>query len=328
MRDCNPSTRVLFGYDREELIGKPTRMLHVSDEAYEGLERKAFEAFGEKGFLHLPTFHMKRKSGEVFVCEMALMPLHGEEGTITSWVAVIRDITEQRRTEAKLDSTRRKLRALAGELTLLEERERRVIATQLHDQLGAILAMGKVKLATLLKAAAGTPYAAPLEEIHALVGNAVNETRSLTWELSPPVLYQLGLSAAIEWLCEETEKRNALTVRFSQEGMSVNLGDERRFLVFSAIRELILNVVKHAEAHHIMIRLRWTDTAIECQVQDDGKGFDVAGVEALKEARRSFGLFNIQERVAELDGRVEITSSPGAGATVSLMLPFQSAEVP
>jgi signal transduction histidine kinase len=142
------------------------------------------------------------------------------------------------------------------------------------------------------------------------------------------VLYQLGLSAAIEWLCEETEKRNALAVRFSQEGEQVNLGDERRFLVFSAVRELILNVVKHAEARTVLIRLRWTDTAIECEVQDDGKGFDVAGVEALKEARRSFGLFNIQERVAELDGRVDIISSPGSGSTISLVLPFQSVEVP
>jgi signal transduction histidine kinase len=269
-----------------------------------------------------------RKNGEVFVCEMALMALHGEDGAVTSWVAVIRDITEQRQMEAKLDLTRRKLRALAAEITLLEERERRVIATQLHDQLGAVLAMGKVKLATLLKATAGTPFAAPLEEIHTLVGNAVDETRSLTWELSPPVLYQLGLNAAIEWLCEETEKRNGLIVRFTQEGEPVELSDERRFLVFSAARELLLNVVKHAEASHVSVRLRWTDTAIESQVQDDGKGFDVAGVEVLRDAHRSFGLFNIQERVADLDGRVDVASSPGAGSTVSLMLPFQGVEAP
>jgi PAS domain S-box-containing protein len=328
IRDCNPATRQLFGYTRDELLGKPTRILHVDDAAYEELEIKAFTAFKDKGFLHLPTFHMKRKSGEVFVCEMALMPLHGEDGAITSWVAVIRDITEQRRTEAKLEQSRRKLRALAAELTLLEERERRVIATQLHDQLGAVLAMGKVKLATLLKATAGTPFAAPLEEIHTLVGEAVDETRSLTWELSPPVLYQLGLGAAIEWLCEETEKRNKLTVRFTQEGEPVELSDELRFLVFSAARELLLNVVKHAEAGKVTIRLRWTERALESQVQDDGKGFDVAGVEALRDARKSFGLFNIQERVAELGGRVDIMSSPGAGSAVSLMLPFQGAEAP
>jgi PAS domain S-box-containing protein len=328
IQDCNPATRQLFGYEREELLGRSTRLLHVDDTSYEALETKALSSFAGKGFLHLSTFHMKRKSGEVFVCEMALMPLHGEDGALTSWVAVIRDITEQRQTEAKLDLTRRKLRALAAETTLLEERERRGIATQLHDQLGAVLAMGKVKLATLLRATAGTPFAAPLEEIHALVGEAVNETRSLTWELSPPVLYQLGLSAAIEWLCEETEKRNGLTIRFTQEGEPVELSDERRFLLFSAARELLLNVIKHAEAKHVSIRLRWTDTAVESQVKDDGKGFDVAGVEVLRDARKSFGLFNIQERVADLDGRVDITSAPGEGSAVSLMLPFRGAETP
>jgi len=328
IQDCNPATRQLFGFSREELLGRSTRILHVDDVSYEELETKALAAFKGKGFLHLSTFRMMRKQGESFLCEMAMMPLHGEDGTLTSWVAVIRDITEQRHTEEKLDLTRRKLRALAAELTLLEERERRVIATQLHDQLGAVLAMGKVKLATLLKAAAGTSFAAPLEEIHALVGEAVNETRSLTWELSPPVLYQLGLTAAIEWLCEETEKRNGLSVRFTQEGSPVELSDERRFLVFSAARELLLNVVKHAEAKNVTIRLRWTDTAIESQVKDDGKGFDVAGEEALRDARRSFGLFNIQERIADLDGRLDIDSAPGRGAAVSLMLPFQGAEAP
>lgn len=324
--DCNPATRDLFGYEREELIGRSTRFLHVDDASYEGLEARALEAFAAKGFLHLATFRMTRKSGEAFVCEMAMMPLHGEDGTLTSWVAVIRDITEQRQTEAKLDLTRRKLRALAAELTLLEERERRGIATQLHDQLGAVLAMGKVKLASMLRTYANTPVAAPLEEIHGLVGEAVNETRSLTWELSPPILYQLGLSAAIEWLCEETEKRNGLTVAFDQEGESSRLSDELRFLLFSSVRELLLNVVKHAEARHVKVRLLWTDATVGIRVEDDGKGFDIANTESLREARRSFGLFNIQERVADLDGEVEISSTPGGGSAIALTLPFKGAD--
>lgn len=326
--DCNPATRDLFGYEREELIGRSTRCLHVDDASYERLELQALAAFEGKGFLYLATFRMTRKSGEAFDCELAMMPLYGESRRLTSWVAVIRDITEQRQTEAKLDLTRRKLRALTAELTLLEERERRGIAAQLHDQLGAVLAMGKVKLAALLRAHAGTPVAAPLEEIHGLVGEAVNETRSLTWELSPPILYQLGLSAAIEWLCEETENRSGFQVRFTQEGEPVRLSDELRFLLFSAVRELLLNVVKHAEARQVKVTLRWTELAVGIQVVDDGKGFDLAETESLRDARKSFGLFNIQERVADLDGEVEITSAPAAGTAVSLVLPFKGADAP
>jgi len=294
----------------------------VDDASYEILEARALEAFSDKGFLHLPNFRMKRKDGEIFICEMAMMPLHDKEGVMTSWVCVIRDITEQRQVEAKLDLTRRKLRALAAEITVLEERERRTIATQLHDQLGAVLAMGKVKIATILKAAAGTPFAEPLEEVHALIGEAVNETRSLTWELSPPILYQLGLSAAVEWLCEEFEKKHRLSVIFSQAGEPVEIGEELRFLVFSAVRELLLNIVKHAEARQVNVLLAWTEASFLCRVQDDGNGFVVSEMESLREARRSFGLFNIHERVAELDGRVEISSAPGEGTTVTLVLPF------
>ncbi|WP_026938909.1 PAS domain S-box protein [Holophaga foetida] len=322
IRDCNPATRQLFGFEREELLGRSARILHVDEASYETLEARALEAFSEKGFLHLPNFQMRRKNGDIFVSELAMMPLRGKDGLMTSWVCVVRDITEQRQMEAKLDLTRRKLRALAAELTLLEEKERRTIATQLHDQLGAVLAMGKVKVATILQAAAGTPFAGPLEEVQALIGEAVNETRSLTWELSPPILYQLGLSAAVEWLCEENEKKHHLAVRFSQVGEALEITEELRFLVFSAVRELFLNIVKHAEAKQVSVMLAWTEESVLCRVQDDGKGFVMSEVEPLREARRSFGLFNIQERVAELDGRVEITSLPGEGTTVLLVLPL------
>jgi len=251
------------------------------------------------------------------------MPLRDKNGTLTSWVCVVRDITEQRQTEAKLDLTRRKLRALAAELTVVEERERRKIAAQLHDQLGATLAMGKVKLATVRREAQGTPLAQGLEEVDGLIREAVEATRSLTWELSPPILYQLGLSAALEWLCEDCGKRHDLAIAFSQLGEPGDLSDELRFLLFSSVRELLLNTVKHAQANRVSVTLAWTESTVLCQVQDDGHGFEASEVGSLQEAHRSFGLFNIQERVAELDGRMDITSAPGEGTTISLMLPFR-----
>nr|WP_320131031.1 ABC transporter substrate binding protein [uncultured Holophaga sp.] len=322
VRDCNPATRQLFGYTREELIGASARILHVDEASYQILEVRALEAFATHGFLNLPNFQMRRKGGEVFVCELALMPLRDQVGTLTSWVCVVRDITEQRQMEAKLDLTRRKLRALTAELSAVEERERRAIATQLHDELGAVLAMVKVKLATLLREAEGAPMAAALETIHGLVGEAVSATRSLTWELSPPVLYQLGLGAAIEWLCEACEEKNGLAIAFTQLGEPAGINEEMRFLLFSAVRELLLNIVKHAEASQVTVTLAWTEGRVLCCVEDNGKGFVLSEVGTLREAHRSFGLFNIQERVADLDGRVDIVSVPGQGTTVTLVLPF------
>jgi signal transduction histidine kinase len=222
----------------------------------------------------------------------------------------------------KLDRTRQKLRGLAGELTQVEERERRTIAAHLHDQLGAVLSMAKVKLASLRQGAEGTPFAPALEEVHALVGDAVQETRSLTWELSPPILYQLGLEAALEWLGESVEQRHGVAFRLTKEGTQRDLGEERRFLVFSAVRELLLNVVKHAGASGVSLRLRWLEGVVEATLEDDGEGFDVPTAAALPDARRSFGLFSIQERFDDLGGSVSIRSAPGEGTSVTLVLPY------
>lgn len=265
---------------------------------------------------------VKRKDGElIWVLENA-RAIRDEKGRVDHYEGIVQDISDRRRMAEKLDRTRQKLRGLAAEITRVEERERRTIATQLHDQLGAVLSMAKVKLASLRQGAEGSPLAPALEEVHALVGNAVQETRSLTWELSPPILYQLGLEAALEWLGENVEQRHGIAFRLKKEGAPRDLGEERRFLVFSAVRELLLNVVKHADAGGVSLRLRWLEEVVEASLEDDGKGFDVPGAAALPDARRSFGLFSIQERFDDLGGSVSIRSTPGQGTSVTLVLPY------
>lgn len=265
---------------------------------------------------------VKRKDGGlIWVLENA-RAIRDEKGRVDHYEGIVQDVSERRRMAEKLDRTRQKLRGLAAEITRVEERERRTIATQLHDQLGAVLSMAKLKLASLRPGVEGTPAAAGLEEVHALVGDAVRETRSLTWELSPPVLYQLGLPAALEWLGEELEQRHGIAFRLATEGVPRSLGEERRFLLFSAVRELLLNVVKHAEAGGVSLRLRWLEEAVEATLDDDGKGFDVPGAATLPDARRSFGLFSIQERFEDLGGSVSIRSAPGEGTSVTLVLPY------
>ena len=182
--------------------------------------------------------------------------------------------------------------------------------------------MGKVKLGSLRQEAQGTPFSGGIEAVHALVGEAVRETRELTWELSPPVLYQLGLEAALEWLGESFEERHGIAFRFEREGERRDLGDERRFLVFAAVRELLLNVVKHAGADGASVRLRWLELGVEVEVRDDGKGFEAAA--PAPDESRSFGLFSIQERFDDLGGSVAIRSAPGDGTTVTLVLPYRA----
>jgi len=265
---------------------------------------------------------VRRKDGElIWVLENA-RAVRDEAGRVDHYEGIVQDATERRRLAEKLEGSRRKLRGLAAELTRVEERERRTIAAQLHDQLGATLSMGKVRLGALRQQAQGTPLAAEVEAVHALVGEAVRETRALTWELSPPILYQLGLESALEWLGESFEERHGVAFRFEREGETRDLGEERRFLVFSAVRELLLNVVKHAAAGSAVVTLRWRDAEVEATVSDDGKGLEAAS--APPDERRSFGLFSIQERFDDLGGRVSVRSAPGEGTTVTLVLPYRA----
>jgi PAS domain S-box-containing protein len=327
--DCNPAAIKLFGYSRDELVGKSVRLLHVDDAACAHFGELAVPAIREKGYLHIPAFHMKRKNGEVFPTQHSVMPLYDEEGLMIRWVSVMRDITEETRTGGKLEQYRGKLRKLAAELTVVEARERKAIAAQLHENLGQLLATVKMKLGPLRSVAPDSPLQARVAEVQGLVEEALQQTRSLTYQLSPPVLYQLGLEAALKWLAENMERQYAYRVVFTRQGESGALQEESRVFLFSAVRELLVNVAKHACATQVAVRLRWLDDCVDILVKDNGKGFPRPRLNADSDfafgtahAQDGFGLFNIQERVSDLGGRMGLRSQPNSGTAVKIRLPL------
>jgi PAS domain S-box-containing protein len=320
--DCNPATTHLFGYSREELIGQSVRMLHVDQEAFDKFRLLALQAMQEKGYLCIPAFQMRRKNGEIFATQHMVMPLHNEEGELTSWVSVIRDISEEKRVEEKLEQYRRKLRKLAAELTAVEARERRQIAGELHENLGQLLATAKLKIAPM-KTLPG------VAEVQDLVEQALQQTRSLTYQLSPPILYQLGLEAALKWLAENMAGQYGYRVAFTRLGESGSLPEESAVFLFSAARELLVNVAKHAAASEVAVRLRWLDDCVEVLVKDNGRGFRRTGRSdfsdlktGIAESTDGFGLFNIYERVSDLGGRVSLHTEPQRGTAVKIHLPL------
>jgi PAS domain S-box-containing protein len=327
--DCNPATTKLFGYAREEVVGQSVRMLHVDDRAFEHFRELFLQAVQEKGFLRIPTFQMKRKNGEVFATLHSVMPLYDEDGVLVSWVSVIRDITEEKRSEEKLREYRRKLRKLAAELTVVEARERRAIAAELHENLGQLLATAKLKIAPLRTLVPDAALQSGIEEVQGLVEEALQQTRSLTYQLSSPILYQLGLEAALKWLTENMERQYGYRVTFTRLGESGELREESSVFLFSAVRELLVNVAKHAGAREVAVRLRWLDDSVEVLVKDNGKGFRRPGHSGISDlnigapdTQDGFGLFNIYERASDLGGRVSLRSEPLKGTAVKIHLPL------
>ena len=150
------------------------------------------------------------------------------------------------------------------------------------------------------------------------------ETRSLTFDLSPPILYELGFGAALEWLAEKMQQQYGLTVSVTGQTRKVPLSIEWQVTLFTAIRELLVNVSKHARTKSASVTLRRTKTEVILTVEDKGVGMDPMKRLFGKAASEGFGLFGIRERLGFMGGRVELASKPGKGTSVTLFVPLKS----
>ncbi len=221
--------------------------------------------------------------------------------------------------------TEKKLRALSSEIVETEERERRHIAEELHDRIGQALAVLQMQLEMLFQYGTVSQgiESGKAAKISAAIENIIQDSRSLTFEISPPVLYELGLGPAIEWLAEQMSERYNLEVEV-RDRLSVSLDDGTRALVFRSVRELLYNVIRHARAASAWISLEQTTVELRFTVRDDGIGFRPE-TDVLSESDPSgFGLFSIQERFFQSGGKMEIESPSTGGTIVTLSLPLTS----
>jgi len=232
------------------------------------------------------------------------------------------EIEERKYNEEKLLEQQEKMRSLSSKLLLAEERERRRIATELHDRIGQTLAITKIKLGELREASTSNEAAEALEEILEFIDQTIQDARSLTFELSPPVLYELGLEAALDWLANQIREKHGLQIEFNDDGQPKPLDDSCRVIMFQAARELLFNIVKHACAHSATVSVRKDDNDIRIDIEDNGIGFENSELEATETGSRGFGLFSIRERLNPLGGHLEIKSEPGRGTHVTMVAPL------
>lgn len=244
-------------------------------------------------------------------------------------VALKRDLAQQQAQVAEktlaLERSNRQVRALASALTLAEQRERRRISQILHDHVQQMLygIQMRTYLIGLDTPEEGKVYIREhLTEMEALVEEAIQSTRTLTVELSPPVLQSEGLGAAFNWLANQMSRLYDLHVdlKLSQDYQLAS--EDLHVLIFQLVRELLFNVVKHAQVNRAQVIMRLDGNNFVVCVEDQGVGFD-ASMLAKEEQRETggFGLYSIRERLGLFGGQLTITSQPGKGTQVMLMLP-------
>lgn len=223
-----------------------------------------------------------------------------------------------RPTDGTIRDYQRQLRRLASELSLAEARERREIASDLHDHIGQALAFVSQRVSLLQGNSVFSGMDEEFDQILSILDKAIRYTRDLTVEISPPILYDLGLPPAIEWQAERALEKYGLKVAFDQSGTPFEVTEDVKVFTFKAIQELLNNVAKHAHANEAVVSLKWEEDGLEVTVSDDGVGFDTSKLDAGLSSDCCFGLFSIRERLSYLGGTLKVESSPGKGTRVSI----------
>jgi signal transduction histidine kinase len=242
---------------------------------------------------------------------------------LVTQLANLNQTLEQRvakRTAEAVEQAQR-LRLLSAELSLAEEAERRRIAEMLHEDLQQLLVAARMQLAALCRTQGAAQREPIAREIADVLERSFELTRSLSVELAPPVLHELGLAAALGWLAAETRKNYNVEVTVEADSLANPEGADVRTFLFRAVRELLLNSVKHAvgSAVHISMQHLRPDK-VSIIVADNGPGFDPTSLDAQLTRSQKFGLFNIRERVSSFGGEFHINSGPKCGTRITLSL--------
>ena len=235
-----------------------------------------------------------------------------------------REIQQRKLVEKNLARYQEDLRTLASQLSLAEERERRRLALYLHDQIGHTLALANIRMGEIMEASSNTPgevLQPRLQVVRSLLEQTIRDIQSLTFNISPPILYEFGLAAALEWLTEQFTAKHDIQARFETDHKPLPMKKDLEILLFQAVNELLFNAFKHAQAQQVNVSL-WSENGfIKVGVDDDGQGFSIRNGSGRTESG-GFGLFSIRERLQPYNGRLDIKSKPGEGTLITLAVPL------
>ncbi len=315
--EFNSAAENMFGYRRVDIVGRelldrivPSRLREQARAGFADYRAAGRSAPHGQQF---DAFAMKSDESE-FPVEVAIAPIEiGDSTLITMYV---RDASARKNAEQQVKLYQERVRSLMADLLVTEEHERRRLAVDLHDGLSQTIALAHMKL-SVLRVSADERLAKSLDEIQELIAQANRTARSISFELSPPVLHDLGLEPAVQWLVENIQSRYGIEIVLEDDGAPKPADEKTRVILFRSIRELLINAAKHAGACHVNVRLRLEKDLLNAVIEDDGVGMepDVVGV-------RGSGLFSIHERLRHVGGSMRIESTLGQGTKIHLCAPI------
>jgi PAS domain S-box-containing protein len=318
--DVNNATIEVTGISREQLIG--TDFSSYFTEAAKAKE--GYQQVFAKGFVTDYPLTIRHRNGHLTDVLYNATVYKNTRGEVVGVFAAARDVTERKRAERRILDDQEQLRALAAELLMVEEGERRKIAGELHDSVGQILAFLKIELGDLQHSGLPKESVNTIRHLRERIEQAIKQTRTLTFDMSPPELYTLGLGPALEELAHRFSENRGLSCSVEVRDDSYPLSDQVKILLYRSVRELLINAAKHARAESVQIIINRAGDNIEIILEDDGIGFDTSCLDRTKRVKTpGFGLFSISERLKQMGSKLEINSIKGKGTKITLLAPLE-----
>ncbi len=325
---ASPKWERLWGVPREALFSEDpdawASAIHPED------RQRVLESFRSRGPQgeYEEDFRIVHPDGSVRWLHERAYPVRDERGAVLRIAGVAWDDTKRKEAERSLVEAQELLEArrqsqlasLTGELLLAEENERRRLARELHDGINQLVTVALLKLGRLKEELTGS-FAQQAAEIERIVQEAGQAARSMSYSLSPPVLHDLGLLPALEWLTEDVEAKFGLRTELLGEVDCTGLEDGAKLLLFRALRELLVWIAEHGHSSSAQVRLRTSTARLEVLLEGDGQALDPDSV-----GSRGIGLSAIGERLNHLGGAMELDRDLSRGSRIRILVPLKTPE--
>jgi PAS domain S-box-containing protein len=320
LRYVSPSCERLTGYKAEEFMDNPGLLTEVILGEDRDIWKRHHDDMLAESELGEAQFRIRTKDGQVRWIEHACRPVESGKGKFLGLRASNRDITERRQAEAELGKSREALRMLAGKLLSVQEEERRRLAREMHDDLTqrlAVLAIEAGKLEQQLDSSP-EPIRDKLRQMKEQMVKLSADVHSISRQLHPAIIDDLGLVDAIESECTSFSRREGISVRYEPINIPESIPKDIALCIYRIMQESLRNIAKHARVEEAEVLLTGTDDGIRLYVRDNGVGFVPADVHG----QRGLGLASMEERVRLIQGRFSIQSQPGQGTAIELWAPI------
>ncbi|AOW18066.1 hypothetical protein LPB03_11660 [Polaribacter vadi] len=318
----SPSIKTLLGYDQNELIGKEMfTIIHKDSIEFirNAFEKKIFRSNVNNPF----CFKAVHKKGHYIWLESITSPVN-KNNERKYFISSSRDVTNEVLAKQEIQEYQTSLQKLTTEITLIEEKQKKEIASNIHDHLSQSLVISNMKIKELKKNTKLKAIDDDLNFIYEHVSEALANSRKITSELSPPILYQLGIIEALYGLLENIEKKHKIKHQINDYTNGIKLSDVESILLYRSIQELINNIIKYAEATLITIDVNKKKLGVDFTIRDNGVGFNTEKLNNFyhhNEKGSGFGLFTVKERIANIQGEFKITSKINKGTKVTIFIP-------